>query len=99
MQVTLVQAIQQLREDLRQAVIEGRDQDIVFTPRGVELELSVTFDTEAKADGGFKLVTFVNLSAGTKVSDSTQHKIKLTLDPHWVELRSHTDPIERQSTA
>jgi hypothetical protein len=80
MQITLADAIKQLRDDLREAVLEGQGQDIVFTPRGVELELAITFGTELKAGGGFKLLAFLDLSAEAKSSDSSQHKIKLTLD-------------------
>lgn len=80
MQIMLADAITQLRDELRQAILEGKDQDIVFTPRGIELELAITFGTEVKAGGGLKLLTFLNLSTEAKASDSSQHKIKLTLD-------------------
>jgi hypothetical protein len=80
MEITLAQAIQQLRDDIREAISLGKDQDVVFTPRGIELELAVTFGTEAKAGGGFKLLTFLDLSTEVKGSNSHQHKIKLTLD-------------------
>src|SRR4051794_34655389 len=80
MHISLADAIRQLRDDLRQAVVDGESQDIVFTPRGIELELAITFGTETKVGGGLKLLTFLNLSGETKASDSTQHKIKLTLD-------------------
>ncbi len=80
MHITLADAVKQIRDDLRQAILEGKGQDIVFTPRGIELELAVTFGTEVKAGGGFKLLTFLDLSGEAKASDSSQHKIKLTLD-------------------
>src|SRR4051812_12088845 len=80
MHITLAEAIKQLRDDLRQAVVEGKNQDIIFTPRGIELELAITFGTETKAGGGFKLLTFLDLSAEAKALDNSQHKIKLTLD-------------------
>lgn len=80
MHIPLADAISQLRDDLREAILEGTGQEIVFTPRGIELELAITFETEVKAGGGVKLLTFLNLSAETKASDSSQHKIKLTLD-------------------
>ena len=80
MQILLSDAIQQLRDELRQAVLDGRGQDVVFTPRGIELELAITFATEAKAGGGFKLLAFLDLSGEIKSSDSSQHKIKLMLD-------------------
>src|SRR5262245_50853157 len=80
MHIVLAEAIKELRDDLRQAVLDGKGQDIVFTPRGIELELAVTFGTEAKAGGGLKLLTFLDISGEGKRSNSSQHKIKLTLD-------------------
>ena len=79
MQIPLADAIQQLRDELRNAVLEGADKDIIFTPNGIDLELGITFGMEAKASGGFKLLTFLDLSAEAKASRESQHKIKLSL--------------------
>ena len=79
MQIPIADAIQQLRDELREAIIEGKDQDIVFTPNGVDLELAVTFGAEAKAGGGFKILAFLDVSAEAKASRESQHKIKLSL--------------------
>jgi hypothetical protein len=79
MQVPLADAIQQLRDELREAILEGRDKDIVFTPNGIELELGITFAAEAKVGGGFKLLAFLDLSAEAKAKRESQHKIKLSL--------------------
>jgi hypothetical protein len=79
MQIPLVDAIQQLRDQLREAVLEGQDQDIIFTPRGIDLELGVTFSVEAQASGGFKLLAFLDLSTEAKAHRESQHKIKLKL--------------------
>src|SRR4051794_33247048 len=78
-QVTIAEAIDQLREQLRQAVLEGADKDIVFTPEKVDIELGVDFKMEAKAGGGFKLMALLSLSAEGKISRGNQHKIKLAL--------------------
>ncbi len=51
-QIPLADAIQQLRDELRQAILEGKGQEILFTPNSVEIELSVSFTAEAKASGG-----------------------------------------------
>jgi len=81
MEITLVDAIEQLRNDLREAVLEGQGQtDIIFTPRQVEVELAITFGTEVKAGGGLKLLALLDLSAEGKSSDTSQHRVKLTLD-------------------
>jgi hypothetical protein len=79
MQIPLADAIQQLRDELREAIVEGKEKDIVFTPDNVELELSITFGMEAKASGGFKLLAFLDLSAEAKASRESQHKIKISL--------------------
>ncbi len=79
MQVPLVEAIGQLRDELREAIIEGRDKEIVFTPTGIELELGVTFTAEAKAGGGFKVLAFLDLSAEGRAGRESQHKIRLSL--------------------
>lgn len=97
MQIPLSDAIQQLRDELRQAVLEGKDKDIVFTPNGIDIELAVNFTAEAKAGGGFNLLTFLDLSAEGKASRESQHKIKLSLsvadkDGKPIKVRSETVP-------
>src|SRR6516165_9721170 len=97
MQVTLADAIKQLRDELREAILEGKDEDIVFTPNGVELELGVTFGIEAKASGGFKLLAFLDLSAEGKASRESQHKMNLSLsvadkDGRPIKVRSDKVP-------
>lgn len=36
-QIPLSDAIQQLRDQLREAILEGKDQDIVFTPNSIDI--------------------------------------------------------------
>jgi len=79
LEIPIADAIQQLRDQLREAVLEGKDKDIVFTPDGIDLELSVSFKAEATAKGGFKLLAFLDLSAEAKASRESLHKIKLSL--------------------
>jgi|SRR5215472_8192999 len=79
MQVPLVEAIQQLRDELREAILEGRDKEIIFTPTGIELELGITFTAEAKGGGGFKVLALLDLSAEGRASRESQHKIRLSL--------------------
>jgi hypothetical protein len=98
MQILLSDAIQQLRDELREAILEGRDQDIVFTPNGVDLELGITFGTEAKAGGGFKLLAFLDLSAEAKASRESQHKIKLSLavaDKNGQPIKVRSDAVPK----
>ena len=79
MQIPLSDAIQQLRDELRVAVLEGKDKDIVFTPNSIDIELAVNFTAEEKVGGGFKLLAFLDLSAEAKAGRESQHKIKLSL--------------------
>ncbi len=79
MQVSVADAIRQLRDDLREAIVEGEGKDIVFSPNSVELELGIEFGTEAKAGGGVKLWAFLDTSAEAKASRTSQHKLKLSL--------------------
>ena len=79
MQIPLSDAIQQLRDELREAILEGKDKDIVFTPNGIDIELAVSFGAEAKVGGGFKLLAFLDLSTEAKLDRESQHKIKLSL--------------------
>jgi hypothetical protein len=97
MQIPLSDAIRQLRDELREAILEGKDQDIIFTPNGIDIELGVTFSAEAKASGGFKLLAFLDLSAEAKAGRESQHKIKLSLsvadkDGQPLKVRSDTLP-------
>lgn len=78
-QIPLSDAIQQLRDQLREAILEGKDQDIVFTPNSIDIELAVTFKAEAKASGGFKLLAFLDLSGDASAARESQHKIKMSL--------------------
>jgi hypothetical protein len=97
MLVPVAKAIKQLRDQLREAILEGRDQDIVFTPNAIELELGVTFTAEAEAGGSFKVLAFLDLSAEGKASRESQHKIRLSLavadkDGNPIKVRSTTVP-------
>jgi hypothetical protein len=78
-QIPLTDAIQQLRDELRDAILEGKDNDIVFTPNEIEIELALRFSAEEKVGGGFKLLTFLDLSAEGTATQESKHKIKLSL--------------------
>ena len=42
-QIPLSEAIQQLRDELREAIVEGADKDIVFTPNSVDMTFRSAF--------------------------------------------------------
>jgi hypothetical protein len=97
-QIPLSDAIQQLRDELREAILEGRDQDIVFTPNSVDIELGVSFSAEAKASGGFKLLAFLDVSGGATAGRKSQHKIKLSLsvaDKNGQPIKVRSDAVRR----
>jgi hypothetical protein len=95
MEIPIADAIAQLRDQLRVCVLEGKDQDICFTPDKIDVELAVTFKAEATGKGEFKLLAFLDLSAEAKASRESQHKIKLSLtvsdkDGKPLKIRSDT---------
>jgi Trypsin-co-occurring domain 2 len=75
--ISLTEAIESLRRDLRQALTKA-EPDIVFTPGQIELELSVSFTKEGSAGGGIKVYVF-DFSAEAKGTQSDSHKVKITL--------------------
>ena len=79
MEVSLVDAIAQLRSQLRQAVLDRDGEDIVLTPQSIELELAIKFKAEATVKGGFKLFALLDLSAEGKAGTESSHKVKFTL--------------------
>ena len=78
-EIPLPDAIEQLRDQLREAIIEGADKDIVFNPNSIDIELAVTFKAEVKTGGGFKLLAFLDLSGEASAGRESQHKIKISL--------------------
>jgi Trypsin-co-occurring domain 2 len=96
MDIPLADAIAQLRDQLREAILEGDGKDIVFTPNGVDLELSVAFKAETTVKGGFRLLAFLDLSAEAKAGRESLHKIKLSLsvaDKNGKPLKIRSDAI------
>ena len=97
-QVPLSDAIQQLRDQLREAILEGKDQDIVFIPNSIDIELGVTFRAEAKASGGFKLLAFLDLSGEVSAGRESQHKIKMSLsvaDRNGQPIKVRSDAVRK----
>lgn len=80
-QISLVQAIRELRTQLEQAAKEGKDASFRFVPKTVEVELGISFTIEGEAGCGVKIFSLVDLSGKTKGSDASTHRIKLTLEP------------------
>lgn len=79
MKIALAEALAQLKDELRQAVLDSK-KDIVFVPKEVALELSIGFDLEAQAKGGFKLFAFLDTSVEASGKRRSDHKLTLKLD-------------------
>lgn len=97
-EIPLSDAVDQLRDQLREAILEGKDQDIVFTPNSIDIELAVTFKAEAKAGGGFKLLAFLDLSGEAVASRESQHKIKISLsvvDKNGQPIKVRSDAVRK----
>jgi hypothetical protein len=77
MSVSLSDAIAELRDELRKAVLENDDQDIIFVPTEIALELGVTLEADEKAAGGFKW--FIDVSTEASRSRSNAHKVTMKL--------------------
>jgi hypothetical protein len=80
-EITLADAIRELRTQLVEAAAGGEGSPIRFVPKTAEVELGITFRVEAEAGGGFKLFSLVDLSGKAKGGSESTHKVKLTLEP------------------
>lgn len=80
-EISLEEAIEDLRTQLQNAAVKGANESIRFIPKTVEVELSIAVNREAKAGAGFKLWSILDLSAEGKVGDANTHKVKLVLEP------------------
>jgi hypothetical protein len=80
-QISLEDAIKDLRSQLEKAAIAGAGAAIRFVPKTVEVELNIAISKEAegKASGG--LWSIIDLSASGKYTNEQTHKVTLTLEP------------------
>jgi hypothetical protein len=72
--------IKTLRSELQASMIAGKDEDLKFKVKTVELELQLAIDREVGGSGGVK---FWVLSADGKASvkNTDTHRITITLQP------------------
>ena len=73
-------AIKQLRTQLEEAQQEGKNKELRFLVRTVELELSIVLKTEKTGNVEAK-AWFLSASGKRSAGDETAHKVKLTLEP------------------
>jgi hypothetical protein len=80
-QISLEDAIKDLRTQLQNAADQGSDAAIRFIAKSVEVELSIVINREAEVKAGVKLWSIFDLSGSAKAGDENTHKVKLTLEP------------------
>lgn len=78
--VTVADAIKQLRAQLEDAQHEGLGRDLRFLAQSVEVELAIVFKSETEGGAGVK-AWFLDVSGKAKAGDETTHKVKLVLQP------------------
>jgi hypothetical protein len=79
MNIPLADALVQLKDELRKAVLESDKETVVFIPDEIELELSVGFEISADAKAGFKIFAIFDTSVDAGGKRTTEHKVTLKL--------------------
>ena len=78
-EMTLSDAIRNLRSELTDAMDAGRSARIRFKPGPIEVELAIKFTSEGSAGAKVKVLSLLDLSAGGKLGSEFSHKLKLSL--------------------
>jgi hypothetical protein len=78
--VTVADAIKQLRAQLEEAQQEGAGKSLRFVAKSVEVELSIVFKSEIEGKAGVK-AWFLDISGKAKAGDETTHKVNLVFQP------------------
>jgi hypothetical protein len=78
--VTVADAIKQLRAQLEDAQREGMGKGLRFLSKSVEVELAIVFKSEIEGGAGIK-AWFLDVSGKAKAADEMTHKVKLVLEP------------------
>jgi hypothetical protein len=79
-EVTVAEAIKQLRMQLEDAQREGIGKELRFLARSVEVELAIVFKSEAEGGAGVK-AWFIDVSGKATASGEKTHRVKLILEP------------------
>ena len=75
----LSQVLADLRHQLIQAQLAGKDSDLHFLMEDIDLELQIVATAEAGGKAGFKILTFGSAEAEGKGSSATTQKLHLKL--------------------
>jgi hypothetical protein len=78
--VTVADAIKQLRTQLEEAQREGANKDLRFLANSVEVELAIVFKSESEGGGDVK-AWFLDVSGKARAANETTHRVKLVLEP------------------
>ncbi len=78
--IPLAQAIEDLRSELLKALQKGKDQELHFRLKPIELELQLAVTASGVAKGGVKFWV-VEFGAEGNAKRETTHKLKLVLEP------------------
>lgn len=76
----LASVIAQLRQQLQEAIAEGKDEDLRFKVQEIEVELKCSLKSEDGVGGGVKFWV-INADAKTAVSEENVQTVKLKLLP------------------
>jgi len=82
--VGLAEAIDSLRQELTQAIEQGKDKELRFNVDQVELELGVELHRDSGVDGKVSFKIFgsgVEVGAEGSRSQATAQRLKVTLKP------------------
>jgi hypothetical protein len=80
-EITLSEALDDLRRELTLAMKAGAGAEIRFQPGPIEVELALKFTKEANVGIKAKVLTLFDVSAGGKLGGENAHRIKLSLQP------------------
>lgn len=78
--VGLADAIDQVRAELEQAIINGQGSPVAFRAGPVELEFEVAFTRTGGVNGGFQL-SVLSFGAKREKSSGATHRVKVSLTP------------------
>ncbi|MFN7962419.1 MAG: trypco2 family protein [Thermoanaerobaculia bacterium] len=77
--IRLATVVQQLREELAEAVREGKGQEIQFELGDIELELQVVVAREGNGKLGFSVLGFLEGGLNDREEESRVQRLKLVL--------------------
>ncbi|MEU8242976.1 trypco2 family protein [Actinoplanes missouriensis] len=77
----LADALESLRDQLREAVDRAQGEELTFTCESIEVQLQVVVTNTRKVEGKAGLWSVVTVGAGVDHATSATHTIKLVLKP------------------